>query len=196
MGWCEQDREIKQINANERKNMHTSSVDTIRLILGNGLGGTGRLNGLGKVERSGQMERLWGSRESNWTMMVQRCYLRHCFSSLTHSHQQLHHCYFDSWSSAVSSWIAGSPSFQSSLRMWAGVWHWESAGHSCSLSTKTSMWHLRVLPDEPPQAATALPFKMRPWGPCSERRHLSLHHWGSLHLFFPPTCVLLSVLGC
>lgn len=145
------------------------------------------------------MERLWGSRESNWTTMVQKCYLRHCFSSLTHSHQQLHHCYFDSWSSAVSSWTAGSPSSQSSLRMWAGVWHWESAGHSCSLSTKTSMWHLRVLPDErrgPPQAGTALPFKMHPRGPCSERRHLSLRHWGSLHLFFLPTCVLLSVLGC
>lgn len=104
-------------------------------------------------------------------------------------HQQLHHCYFDSWTSAASSWTTGSPSSQSSLRMWAGVWHWESAGHSCSHSTKTSMWHLRVLPDErrgPPQAGAALPFKMRPWGPYPETWHLSLRHWGSLHLFFPP----------
>lgn len=121
--------------------------------------------------------------------MVQRLYLRHCFSSLTRSHRQLHHCYFDPWTFAVSSWTAGSPSSQSSSRIWAGVWHWESAGHSCSLSTKTSMWHLRVLPDErrgPPQAGTALAFKMCPWGPCSERGHLRLRHWGSLHLFFLP----------
>lgn len=110
----------------------------------NVLGGMRRLNGQIKVERSGQTERLWESRDSKWTAMVRRCYLRRRFSSLTRSHQQLHHCYFDS----VSSWTAGSPSSQSSWRMWAGVWHWESAGHSCSLSTKTSMWHLRVLPDE------------------------------------------------
>lgn len=98
---------------------------------------------------------------------------------------------------------AGVPvslSSRSSLRMWAGVWHWESAVHSCSHSTKTSMWHLTAMPDErrtPPQAIAALPFKMRPRGPCPERRHLwGLRHRGSLRLFFPPTCGLLSVLGC
>lgn len=32
-------------------------------------------------------------------------------------HQQRHHRYFDSWTSVVSSWSAGSPSSQSSLRM-------------------------------------------------------------------------------
>lgn len=88
---------------------------------------------------------------------------------------------------------------QSSLRMWAGAWHWESAAHSCSHSTKTSMWHLTAMPDErrtPPQTDAALPFKMRPRGPCPERWHLSLRNRGSLRLFFPPTCGLLSVLGC
>ncbi len=94
---------------------------------------------------------------------------------------------------------AASPFSQSSLRMWAGVWHWQSAAHSCSHSTKTSMWHLTAMPDErrtPPQAVAALPFKMRPTGPCPERWHLGLRHRGSLRLFFPPTCGLLSVLGC
>lgn len=73
------------------------------------------------------------------------------------------HCYFDSQTGMASSWTALSPSSQSSLRMWAGMWHGESAGHSCSRCTKTSMWHLRAMPDEgrgPPQAEAGLPFKM------------------------------------
>lgn len=106
-------------------------------------------------------------------------------------YQQLHHCYFDFGTSAVSSWTPGSPSSQASLRMWAGVWHWESAGHFCSHSTKTSMWHLRVLPDErrgPPQAGAALPFKMvsLPWKVTPQPAPLRLlTSFLSLHLCSP-----------
>lgn len=86
------------------------------------------------------------------------------------------HCYFDSRASMTVSWSAGFS--RSSLRMWAGMWHWESQAHSSAHSTKTSMWHLTMMPDEGrkiPQTTTALPFKKWPRGPCPERRHQGLY---------------------
>lgn len=121
----------------------------------------------------------------------------------THVNTGLLHCCFDSRASTVR-WPAGvplsavSPSSQSSLSMWAGVWLRQSAAHSCSHSTKASMWHLTAMPDDRrmlPQAPEALPFKMWRRGPCHERRHLSLCQLRVLASFFPPTRGLLSVRG-
>lgn len=69
----------------------------------------------------------------------------------------------------------------------SGARYREPGAPFCSRRTKTSTRHLTPAGDarrgEPKQP---LPFKMRPRGPCPEKRHLGPCQQGSSRLLFPP----------
>lgn len=119
MGWCWQDKETKWIHSNVRKNKQASYAETIRTILqvgqrlkcatqvgqGNETDCNGEKKWLNGIVVGEQRSKL----DHNGAEMLFKSFLAVGHVPICAPQQQPHYCYFDSWTSVVSSWTAGSP---------------------------------------------------------------------------------------